>query len=124
MACQDPKVVQYVKSPQVIGIVDAQRFLKRNQYTDFTKHLMEEQLEVSDVLIINKTDLITREEQYELEHQLLQINDNIPHIFITYGQVDLIKLSQFSDDVDVQHTHTHHHGINSMQYTFTAPIDR
>ncbi|GEM_PF-1764470 len=62
MACQDPKVVQYVKSPQVIGIVDAQRFLKRNQYTYSTKHLMEEQLEVSDVLIINKTDLITREE--------------------------------------------------------------
>lgn len=26
MACQDPRIVQYVHQPQVIGVVDAERF--------------------------------------------------------------------------------------------------
>ncbi|MFW3610929.1 CobW family GTP-binding protein [Staphylococcus caprae] len=124
MACQDPRIVQYVHQPQVIGVVDAERFLNREQYTESTKRLMEEQLEVSNVLIVNKIDLINEEEQQHLEDALNRINANVPHILTTYGKVDVSKLSQFRDEVVTQHTHSHHHGINSMQYTFSGPIDR
>ncbi len=33
-------------------------------------------------------------------------------------------MSQFRDQLVMTHTHSHHHGINSMQYTFTTAIDR
>ena len=85
---------------------------------------MEEQLEVSNVLIVNKIDLISEEEQQHLEEALNRINANVPLILTTYGKVDVSKLSQFRDEVVTQHTHSHHHGINSMQYTFSGPIDR
>lgn len=124
MACQDPCIVQYVYPPQVIGVVDAERFIKRKKYSESTMRLMEEQLEVSNVLIVNKTDLISKEEQQQLKEELYQINSHVPLILTTYGHVDINQLSQFSDEMTVTHTHTHHHGINSMQYTFSGPIDR
>ena len=98
-----PRIVQYVHQPQVIGVVDAERFLNREQYTESTKRLMEEQLEVSNVLIVNKIDLISEEEQQHLEEALNRINANVPHILTTYGKVDVSKLSQFRDEV-VTHT--------------------
>lgn len=47
---------------------------------------MEEQLEVSNVLIVNKIDLISEEEQQHLEEALNRINANVPHILTTYGR--------------------------------------
>ena len=44
MACQDPRIVKYVRQPQVIGVVDAERFINRMQYSESTMRLMEEQL--------------------------------------------------------------------------------
>lgn len=124
MACQDPRIVKYVHQPQVIGVVDAERFLNRKQYSESTMRLMEEQLEVSHVLIVNKTDLISEDQQQQLEDELYRINASVPIILTTYGQVNIDEISQFRDDVATIHTHSHHHGINSMQYTFSGSIDR
>ncbi|SCS27126.1 CobW family GTP-binding protein [Staphylococcus caeli] len=123
-ACQDPEIVDYVNPPLVIGIVDAPRFLNRTQYTNSTIQLMEEQLEVSHALIVNKTDKISKDERLALS-ELSEINSVAPQFFTTFANVDMPSIYNISNHEGHQHLqHTHHHGINSMQYHFTAPIDR
>ena len=92
MACQDPRIVQFVERPHVVSIVDALRFLQRQQYTDSTKRLMEEQLEVSDVLVVNKLDLISVEDRDALKNQLNEVNKYSSKIYTTYGQVNIEEL--------------------------------
>ena len=65
-------MVTIVERPHVVSIVDALRFLQRQQYTDSTKRLMEEQLEVSDVLVVNKLDLISVEDRDALVCTMLK----------------------------------------------------
>ncbi|WP_436855037.1 CobW family GTP-binding protein [Staphylococcus caeli] len=123
-ACQDPEIVDYVKPPLVIGLVDAPRFLNRTQHTNSTIQLMEEQLEVSHALIVNKIDKISAEEKLGLA-ELNEINSVAPQFFTTYANVDMETLYRKNDyEAHQQLQHSHHHGINSMQYHFTAPIDR
>ncbi|MEJ7217855.1 GTP-binding protein, partial [Staphylococcus caprae] len=82
---------------------------------DSTKRLMEEQLEVSDVLVVNKLDLITVEDRDTLKKQLNEVNKYSSKIYTTYGQVNIDEISQFRDQLVMTHTQSHHHGINSMQ---------
>lgn len=51
--------------PKIIGLVDALRFNNRMKYTVETNELMKEQIKYSDIIILNKMDLVT---QVELEN--------------------------------------------------------
>ena len=64
-ACQDPTIVNDVEIPKIIGLVDALRFNNRMKYTVETNELMKEQIKYSDIIILNKMDLVT---QVELEN--------------------------------------------------------
>lgn len=123
-ACQDPTIIEYINMPQIISLVDAERFLNRNDYTTSTQTLMEEQLEISDLLVVNKTDCVDSEKLHKIEEELVQINPHAPYVLTTYGQFDIKLLNNPTIDKTVNHKHHHHHGIKSMKYTFTSPIDR
>ncbi|VED29299.1 CobW family GTP-binding protein [Staphylococcus warneri] len=122
--CQDPTIIEYINMPQIISLVDAERFLNRNDYTTSTQTLMEEQLEISDLLVVNKTDCVDSEKLHKIEEELVQINPHAPYVLTTYGQFDIKLLNNPTIDKTVNHKHHHHHGIKSMKYTFTDPIDR
>ncbi|PHK50407.1 CobW family GTP-binding protein [Staphylococcus edaphicus] len=123
-ACQDPEVVDYVKPPIVIGLVDAPRFLTRTQYTYSTTQLMEEQLEVSQAIVVNKIDLLKNDEHSALE-QLNKINSRAPKFYTTYAEMNMSSLDTITNSTIIsKDTHMHHHGINSVQYHFSGPIDR
>ena len=64
---------------------------------------MEEQLEVSDVLVVNKLDLITVEDRDTLK-QLNEVNKYSSKIYTTYGQVNIDEMSQFRDQLVMTHT--------------------
>lgn len=124
-ACYDPLLTDYVNPPLVVGLVDAPRFLHRADYSESTQALMEEQLAVSQTLIVNKTDLISQDEQQVLIEALKQINSNDAIYFTTYGQVNIDELQALEPvNMKPKHQHLHHHGISSIAYTFTSPIDR
>ena len=110
--------------PQIISVVDVERFLNRNDYTSSTQTLMEEQLEMSDLLVINKMDCVDFEEINKIENEINKINPSAPHILTTYGKFDISQLRNQTDKTTKLHQHHHHHGIISMKYTFTSPIDR
>ncbi|PTI76413.1 cobalamin biosynthesis protein CobW [Staphylococcus succinus] len=123
-ACQDPEIVENVNPPVIIGLVDAPRFLARNNYSNNTKLLMEEQLSVSDTIIINKMDLIDASEREAL-NGISDINAYAPKVYTTYAEVDMNKLLSVTPKASKDMSnHVHHHGMNSMQYRFTGPIDR
>ena len=65
---------------------------------------MEEQLEVSDVLVVNKLDLISVEDRDALKNQLNEVNKYSSKIYTTYGQVNIEELSQFRDQLVMTHT--------------------
>ncbi|UMT78810.1 GTP-binding protein [Staphylococcus roterodami] len=128
IACQDPKLVSYFEKPTIIGVLDAKRFLNRHQYTDNTVSLMEDQLKLSDIVIINKIDLVTDDNIQIIKSQLYDICPGVMTYTTTFGHVPFntlllkTKNKQLANE-NHQHHH-HHHGIKSMHYTFSGPIDR
>ncbi|HEH1155134.1 TPA: GTP-binding protein [Staphylococcus aureus] len=124
VACQDPQIVNFFEKPIIYGVLDATRFLERHQYTENTVSLMEDQLKLSDMIIINKIDLVTDDSLEKIDKQLSRICASIPTYKTTYGQVSLEELDLPGKDREISSHHHHHHGIKSMTYTFTGPIDR
>lgn len=123
-ACQDPSIVNDIEQPFVITLIDALRYVKRDQYTSNVNGLMERQIKYGDLLLVNKMDLITEQDQEVLQN-IKQLNPTAHYIETTYGQISDTEWSQTQDHAQLAHTHHHsHHGINSMKYTFTGPIQR
>lgn len=125
-ACQDPEIAEYTDVPTVIGLVDGPQFLKRKLYTNNTKDLMEEQLKVCHAIIVNKMDLIDNEAKENLK-VLKELNPHAAITYTTYTECDIEDLLNEANIATPSMTgvkYGHHHGINSLVYTFTSPIDR
>ena len=88
----------------MVSVVDARAFLddfdsfdslaQRGQEMDETdqrmlSQLLAEQVEFANVLVINKTDLVTEEQLADLQKILKQLNPEALQIASQYGQVDL-----------------------------------
>jgi len=123
-ACQDPEIVEQVSPPTVIGLVDGPRFLNRGQYTKHTIQLMEEQLAVCHAIVMNKMDLIDHNKQV-MDMAVNEINPTASKYFTTYANLSMDNIHITSDNSGVKaSTHAHHHGINSVNYHFSGPINR
>ena len=123
VACQDPQIVNFFEKPIIYGVLDATRFLERHQYTENTVSLMEDQLKLSDMIIINKIDLVTDDSLEKIDKQLSMICASIPTYKTTYGQVSLEELTYLVKTERYRLIITIIMG-KSMTYTFTGPIDR
>lgn len=123
-ACQDPEIVANVQTPMVIGLLDAPRFLTRTQYTHSTKQLMEEQLEVSHAIVVNKMDLL-KSDAYDDLKAIDKINSEAPKFYTTYADMHMDAFDTITNtSLPTKESHMHHRGINSVQYHFSGPIDR
>ena len=122
-ACQDPPIVNDVEIPKIIGLVDALRFNNRMKYTVETNELMKEQIKYSDIIILNKMDLVTQVELENIKKQLVSINNKATIYVTTYSKLDDVVVKNKAADIN-RHVHVHHHNVQSMKYTFSSPIDR
>ncbi|MDT3958308.1 GTP-binding protein [Staphylococcus kloosii] len=123
-ACQDPDIIDEVAQPFIIGIADASTFMARESYTQQTKQLMEEQLKVCSLILVNKMDLISNASRENLS-LLRTINDKATIFYTKYGQITEAQLNTVShQNVQFEHIHGNHLNINTLNYTFTSPIDR
>ncbi len=123
-ACQDPEIVEHLATPVVIGLADAPRFLARAQYTNSTIQLMEEQLQISHAIVVNKMDLLESIE-YDKIKEIEKINPQAQKFYTSFADLDMDNLVLTTDDsMSPLGQSMHHHGIKSMQYQFTGPIDR
>ncbi|MEK4169627.1 GTP-binding protein [Staphylococcus sp. FSL W8-1268] len=122
-ACQDLTIVNDVEIPKIIGLVDALRFNNRMKYTVETNELMKEQIKYSDIIILNKMDLVTQVELENIKKQLVSINNKATIYVTTYSKLDDVVVKNKAADIN-RHVHVHHHNVQSMKYTFSSPIDR
>lgn len=121
-ACQNPTLIDKVEMPSIIGVMDGKRYLERTRYTKQTKHLMEEQMLYSHIVVINKSDALSANEREELEQSLLSFKHPPKLHFTNYSNIDGIEIP-VNEVLSIEGKHSHHHGIQSMNYTFSGPID-
>ncbi|GAB2559555.1 CobW family GTP-binding protein [Gracilibacillus alcaliphilus] len=95
----------------------------------------EQQIAFADILLLNKIDLITEEEQKELDKQLLRMNPNAKRYYTAYANVDtedLIGTKSFDLDnvlnidpnlLTEAHHHHHNHHVTSFVFREDRPLD-
>ncbi|MGO1989466.1 CobW family GTP-binding protein [Mammaliicoccus vitulinus] len=121
-ACQNPTLIDKVEMPSIIGVMDGKRYLERTRYTIQTKQLMEEQMLYSHMIVINKSDELSAEEKALLKESLQSIKHQPQLHFTNYSNIDDIEIP-VNEVLAIEGKHSHHHGIQSMNYTFSGPID-
>ncbi|MBM6630124.1 GTP-binding protein [Mammaliicoccus vitulinus] len=121
-ACQNPTLIDKVEMPSIIGVMDGKRYLERTRYTIQTKQLMEEQMLYSHMIVINKLDELSVEEKASLKESLQSIKHQPQLHFTNYSNIDDIEIP-VNEVLAIEGKHSHHHGIQSMNYTFSGPVD-
>ncbi|WP_243712872.1 CobW family GTP-binding protein [Macrococcus carouselicus] len=120
-ACLAPSLTSFIQIQSIITLVDGPRFLARSRYSATTVQLMEEQVRYAHTIIFNKTDLMHSEEVMNVQQQIEALNPA--------GEIIATTHSQVTDDIfdregAKRSAHLHmHHGIQSMVYSFTSPVD-
>ncbi|WP_239747490.1 CobW family GTP-binding protein [Mammaliicoccus sp. C-M11] len=120
-ACQNPTIVDKVHMPFIIGVMDGKRYIERDRYSNQTKHLMEEQMANAHVIVVNKSDELSNEEKEMLEDHLNEIKHQPDVYFTNYSKIDQI-IERDDAIINIEGKYSHHHGIQSINYTFDGPI--
>lgn len=126
----DERIVRAFQIDSVITMVDAKHI---------EQHLEEEepeqQIAFADILLINKTDLITEAEKKKLKKKLTHMNPNAKQFDTAYGNVDTEALTgNKSFDLDyvlnidpnlLTEAHHHHHNyqVTSFVMQEERPLD-
>ncbi len=139
-----PLIKKHFPLTGIICLVDAEQI--EDQLEETVEAL--NQITFSDILVINKTDLVTENYVSELEHRLENLNplasivkgnknryprieyhrDNkaLDQIFKKQVQVNKADMEATSFPVQKPHSHHHHHhtdDVNSLTFTFDKPFD-
>lgn len=120
-ACTAPSLTHLFYTPVVVTLVDGPRYLKRGELSATSRQLMEEQVKYAHILLLNKKDLLSEEEQKLLIEQVKQINATAVQHLTAHAQfpVDLF----ISEGTPLSGRAVHSHGIQSVVYTFNGAVD-
>ncbi|GAF03603.1 CobW family GTP-binding protein [Saccharicrinis fermentans] len=128
------RIQRYFKLDSVVALVDAGSFLKR--LANFSE--VRSQVVQSDVIIINKCDLLAPEQTKELEQKITTINPLARIEQTTFGKIEDIQIlncESFSpcnmEESIIDYTNitvvsprkNHGHSIQTLSYTITGDFD-
>ncbi|KAF4324928.1 CobW family GTP-binding protein [Paenibacillus sp. 1A_MP2] len=127
----DQEIADFYKLDAVVTVVDAKH---AGQHLD-EGHEAQEQVAFADVLLLNKTDLVSQEELQQLEHRLQGMN-KAAKIYRTQqssidvkqilgiGAFDLDKKLEIEPEF-LEEDHHHHHDdeVSSVFFRETRPLD-
>ncbi|WP_040984217.1 CobW family GTP-binding protein [Oceanobacillus jeddahense] len=126
----DEQMADTFEIDSVITMVDAKHIEQHLQEEE-----PEQQIAFADILLVNKTDLITEDERKQLAEQLTHMNSNAQQFYTTYGNVDTKELiGKKSFDLDYAlnidpklltetHYHHHNHHVTSFVFQDDRPLD-
>ena len=127
----DEQVKVLSRLDAIITVVDAKHLLLRLQDT----HEAEEQVAFADIIVLNKTDLVTPEELTTVEQRIRSINGSA-RIFqaqkadvpigklLDQGSFDLRRILDIEPDFLVgEDDHEHDDAISSVSLTLDVPLD-
>jgi len=82
------------------------------------------QLEIADILLLNKIDLVNESQRVDIKTKLRNINKKAPIIETTQCTVDIDLLFGLETEHYLSNVHTHNHTFESFTHSFTKPINR
>ncbi|WP_414044803.1 CobW family GTP-binding protein [Macrococcus equi] len=120
-ACTDPAITKIAAVQNITTILDCSRYLNRNQLSQTTRRLMEEQVQYAHIVILNKIDLISDDEKEQVIESVKALNQKATLYETSFCKLDKDALNLLGDNI-TDHRHIHH-GIQSVVYEFGGPVD-
>ncbi|MFN7250000.1 MAG: CobW family GTP-binding protein [Anaerobacillus sp.] len=139
----EPQLIDRLSVQKIISVLDAENILEYNSILESDRNIVEtnrRQIEVADLLIINKVDLVTDGRKLKIEKIIRKHNSVSPIYYSTYSEIDLGELfadiKPYNEQKMIikigkekvehhQHTHpkqTHTHSYSRIN-TISLPID-
>ena len=110
-----------------IYIIDAQNF--ENASRDFPTHF-KKCLKASDIIVLNKTDLVSKDKLNNIESTIRELNSQAPIIYSQNSQIDSKIIFSWDEKPftkNIENTHDHknhiHHEFESISFETRKPID-
>lgn len=127
-ACLSPVIAPHVDVKSIISIVDSKRWMDRSRLNNQLQKLLEEQIRFGDQILLNKSDLISPDEQESIQSEVAEINPRAQQFMTTFADVPLSKLRISRDEIatfgqEKLHVHQHLH-IQTMTYQFQTEISK
>ena len=124
---------EFTRLDSVITLIDAETFTPEH----FNSEVAYKQIAYGDILLLNKTDLASREQLTALETYITSIKNNPRIIHTQYAQVPLplildVELTQTDSLPEAEHHEHHHHhhshhleadGFISLSFKSDKPFD-
>jgi G3E family GTPase len=120
----EPELIEYVYLEKVITVLDGENILEYNSIFGSVRELVQttrRQIEVADILIVNKIDLISQSQKEKIKKGIEKQNTVSPVYFTSYSEVDpnllLTGIKEGEDQISshrnrqspTQNKHKHHH---------------
>jgi G3E family GTPase len=126
----DDNVRARTRLDAIVTVVDAKHLPQRL----IDSHEAADQIAFADVIVLNKTDLVTPDELEAVEVAIRKINRfavihraekaNVPiAALLDQGAFDLNRVLAHSPDFLTDDTHEHNEDVSSMSFELAAPID-
>jgi len=126
----DDEVRQRTKLDAIVTVVDAKHLLQRLD----DSHEAEEQVAFADIILLNKTDLVSREELALVEARIRSINAYAklhytqkcsidPEKILSRGAFDLDRILSLEPEFLGEDHHHHDDNIQSFSFKTTKPLD-
>lgn len=91
----EPQLIDRLAVEKIITVLDAENILEYNSILESDRNIVEtnrRQIEVADLLIINKVDLVTHTRKEKIEKVIRKLNSASPILYSTYSNIDLGRL--------------------------------
>jgi G3E family GTPase len=126
----DDEVKDRAKLDSIVTVVDAKHLPQRLK----DSHEAEEQVAFADVILLNKTDLVSPEELKQVEAQIRAINRYAPIIatercavpidqVLDRGAFDLARILTLEPGFLQEDAHEHDEGVTSLSFTEEQALD-
>ncbi|WP_332690550.1 CobW family GTP-binding protein [Halalkalibacter lacteus] len=123
----EPALINSVYLEKVITLIDAEHILSYNSLFESDRELVKttrRQIEVADLLIVNKTDLVSESKKQKIYKVLVKQNSTSRVFFSTYSKIDLntlfhnLKSPQQTIKVKIKgERHDHHKHTPNHSYS-------
>lgn len=111
----------------IISIVDGKRWLNRKSLNPQVQQLIIEQVRHADLILLNKTDELTEEEQSRLSMDIHSLNSHAFSILTTYAKVPMQQVRKLSTSKKEIQVHSHVASdlkLGTFVYKFEHPVEQ
>ncbi|WP_078554091.1 CobW family GTP-binding protein [Bacillus alkalicellulosilyticus] len=126
-ACLSPLFASKVSMKGILSVIDLNQWKQREKLSPAIRQLMVEQIRQADLLLLNKIDLVSEQEQASFLFEIQQFNSHAKTILTQQAQININEVLQIKTQTKGEHTPIHVHNelrLQSLVYTFSDAVER